>query len=316
MLKIKKLLLQNYTGYKDVEFDFTREEGAYKPICMFFGPNGCGKSTGLRAIETLGQAKQFAGRESDLLFRKMTYHPNYDPTLPHFAEYQATMRIEGVFDAEGVEKRVVVTSNGVEINELEGFRNVAWIAADDPMNMKKFQIPGERSDLFLKIAEAIYGYKVSLGKAVQTFEKGWDGRKATYDQFVNGTVLGEKIVFYQDFTLDKGAEIVHFKSMSDGERKIATVLRMLCDPAMMDKSDIVLIDNIEMHAYMRRHAPMVKSLVECFPTKQFIVTSHSPILVGMDDSELGIHVDSFVGKTYGNDCLFDVAAMKGLKMLS
>lgn len=314
MLKIKKLILKNYTGYKDAEFDFARPDGTYKPICLFYGPNGCGKSTGLRAIEMLGQAKQFVGRENDLVFRKMTYHPDYDPTLPHFAEYQEEMRVEGLFDADGVEKRVVVTSQGVEVNELEGFRNCIWIDADNQMNMKKFQIPSERIDLFLEMAEAIYGYPVSLGKPVETFEKGWDGREDTYENFVNGTVGGERVTFYQDFVLDKGSEKVHFKSMSDGERKIATLLRSLCDPAMMDRSDIVLIDNIEMHAYMERHAPMILKLIECFPTKQFIVTSHSPILVGVNNPKLGIYVPSFVGNRFGNDCLFDVAQVKGMQL--
>jgi predicted ATPase len=313
MLKIKKLRLKNYAGFRDTEFDFTRTDGTFKPICLFFGPNGCGKSTGLRAIEMLGQAKQFIGRENDLVFRKMTYHTDYDPTLPHFAEYQEEMTIEGVFDLDGVEKLVVITSKGVETNELEGFRNAIWINADDQMNMKKFQIPADRIDLFLAMAEAIYGYPVSIGKGVETFEKGWDGRKDTYEKFTDGSIGGERITFYQDFVLDKGSEKVHFKSMSDGERKIATLLRSLCDPAMMDRSDIVLIDNVEMHAYMERHAPMILKLIECFPTKQFIVTSHSPILVGVDLPLLGIQCPSFVGKRFGNDCLIDVAMLKGLQ---
>lgn len=315
MLRIKKLILIQYAGYRHVEFDFTRPDKTYKPICLFFGANGCGKSTALRAIELLGQAKQYAGRENDLIFRKMTYHPDYDPTLPHFTKYKESMRIEGIFDFNGEEKRVVVTSEGVETNELEGFRNAVWINADDQMNMKKFQIPSERINLFLEMAEAIYGYKVSLGKPVDTFEKHWDGKESTHNKFLDGTIGGEHIVFYQDFILDKGAEKVHFKSMSDGERKIATLLRSLCDPAMMDSGDIVLIDNLEMHAYMERHAPMVINLLKCFPDKQFIVTSHSPVLVGMDNRSLGIHVPSFVGDRYGKDCLFDVSKVKGLQFL-
>lgn len=314
MLKIKSLKLKNYAGFREVEFDFTRPDGTYKPICLFFGPNGCGKSTGLRAIEMLGQAKQFVGRDNDLVFRKMTYHPDYDPTLPHFAEYQEEMRIEGVFDLDGTEKKVVLTTKGVETNDLTGFRNAIWINADDQMNMKKFQIPSERIELFLEMANAIYGYPASISKAVETFEHGWDGRKETHEKFATGDVPGERVTFYQDFVLDKGSEKVHFKSMSDGERKIATLLRSLCDPSMMDRSDIVLIDNIEMHAYMERHAPMILKLIECFPEKQFIVTSHSPILVGVNSPSLGIHVPSFVGQRFGNDCLFDVSMMKGMQI--
>ena len=149
---------------------------------------------------------------------------------------------------------------------------------------------------------------MSLGKPVETFENSWDGREDSYNKLKNDK---RKVVFYQDFILDKGDVKVHFKSMSDGERKIATLLRSLCDPAQMDRSDIVLIDNLEMHVFVARHAKMVKKLLEVFPTKQFIVTSHSAVLVGANDPDLNIFIPSFVGKTYGEDCLFDVPKIKG-----
>ena len=313
MLKIKNLTLQNYTGYKNAFFDFTRPGGSYKPVSVFFGPNGIGKSTCLNAINLIGQCKQYVGRKNDLIFRKLTYHPDYDPTLPHFAAYTEKMRIEAVFELDGEEKRVIVTSDGVEKCELSGSRNSVFIAADHPMSMKRFQIPSDRVDIFLDVARAVYGYDVKLDKPVETFESQWDGREDTYEKFQTGQVEGMKIVYFQDFILDKGDVKVHFKSMSDGEQKIATVLRSLCDPALMDVSDIVLIDNIEMHVYMERHAPMLKKLVECFPSKQFILTSHSPILVGMNKPNLGIYIKSFVAQEYGEDCLFDVMQIKGQK---
>jgi predicted ATPase len=311
MLKIKKLLLKNYAGYKEATFDFVREDGSFKPLAAFYGPNGCGKSSCLDAINLLGQAKQYIGRSSDLLFRKMTYHIDYDPTLPHFAEYAETMRIEGTFDFNGAEKVVIVTSSGVERNDLEGFGNIVYINADHPMNMKKFQIPGERIDLFLEIANEVYGYKSSVGKPVQTYEKGWDGSEASYSDY-DSKPEGESYVFYQDMILNKEEEgvKVHFKSMSDGERKIATVLRNLCDPVVIDRSDIILIDNTEMHVYMERHAPMIAKILSCFPTKQFIITTHSPILVGMNSPAMGIVVPSFIGDRYGQDCLFNVPKIK------
>ena len=309
MLKIKKLILKNYAGFRSAEFDFTRPDGSFKPINLFFGPNGCGKSTALQAINVLCQAKAYVGRENDLIFRKLTFHPDYDPTLPHFAKYVDEMRIEGIFDLDGEEQKVIIsTTNGVERNDLLKFSNVVFVDADHPMNMKKFQIPEERIDVFTDIAKAVYGYDVSLGKPVETFENSWDGREDTYNNLKNDK---KKVVFYQDFILDKGDVKVHFKSMSDGERKIATLLRSLCDPTQIDRSDIVLIDNLEMHVFVSRHAKMVKKLIEVFPSKQFIVTSHSAVLVGANDPDLKIYIPSYVGVTYGNDCLFDIPKIKG-----
>lgn len=300
MLKIKKLSLKNYAGYRSTDFDFVKSDGTYKSVCCFYGPNGGGKSTALRAIELLGQAKQFAGRDNDLLFRKLTYHPDYDPTLPHFAQYVDEMRIEGVFDSDGTEKKVTVTTNGIEANDLEGFRNLTWIDADNPMNMKKFQLPSDRADVFLDIAKVVYGYEVSLGKAVETFEKGWDGSEKSYDGFATGHAK-KSIVFYQDFIIEKGSDSIHFKSMSDGERKIATLLRSLCDPNLVDNRNIILIDNIEMHIYWERHARLIDKLVEIFPDKQIICTTHSGTLL------------QHVFRKYGAECLFDVDYMKGMK---
>lgn len=309
MLKIKKLTLKNYAGFRSAEFDFCRPDGSFKPVNMFFGPNGCGKSTALQAINILCQARMYVGRQSDLIFRKLTFHPDYDPTLPHFAKYADEMRLEGVFDLCGVEKKVIIsTTNGVEQNDLQQFSNVVFIDADHPMNMKKFQIPADRIEVFKDVARAVYGYEVSLEKTVETYESSWDGRKDSYEKFKTDE---KKVVFYQDFILDKGDVKVHFKSMSDGERKIATLLRSLCDPTTIDRSDIVLIDNVEMHVYMARHGKMIKKILESFPTKQFIMTSHSPILIGVNDQDLGIFIQSYVGTSYGPDCLFDVMNIKG-----
>lgn len=179
MLKLKKLHLQNYTGYRNVIFDFTRRNGLIKPISVFFGPNGCGKSTCLHAIDLLGRAKQYQGRENDLLFRKMIYHQDYDPTLPHFMSSESEMRLVGTFDQCGEEKIVEVTSSqkdstdGIVRNDLHGLRNesnqvvgMVYIDADHPMTMQKFQLPAERAEAFIDIAETVYAYKVDLGKPV------------------------------------------------------------------------------------------------------------------------------------------------------
>jgi len=306
-------------GYYDSRFEFTFPDKTFKPVSVLFGPNGCGKSTALRAIELLGRAKQYKRRNNDLLFRKMIYHTDYDPTLPHFKLLKEHMDIAGVFDYRGEQKLVYLTSNfekykdGIVRNDLESLRHddtslllsMVFIDADNPMNMKKFQLPVDRKDMFLNIAETVYGYPVSLGIPVRSTEFEWDGREETYETFVNGNekISGEHYDYYQDLIINKGNTRVHFKSMSDGERKIATLIRNLCDPVIIDRSDVVLIDNIEMHIYFKRHARMIDKLLECFPDKQFIVTSHSGILI------------DHVAEKYGKDCLFDVAEMKGETLL-
>jgi predicted ATP-binding protein involved in virulence len=61
---------------------------------------------------------------------------------------------------------------------------------------------------------------------------------------------------------------------------------------------MILIDNICMHIYKDRHAAMIDELMNIFPNKQFFITTHSPILVGMEDKKLGISIPSFLPQKF------------------
>lgn len=334
MLKIKSLFLKNYAGFKDpVTFDFTNE-GKFKPINMFFGPNGCGKSTALNAIALVGRAKAYKKRnknEDNLLLRKLQFHTDYDPNYAGFTKYQDTMEIKAIFSDETKEYVVHVDDDDVIVNDLEN-RNgdsVVFIDADNPLNTNKFQIPADRANLFIHLAKAIYGYdcwlekpvasdgvsadKTSLKKALAAFANKTDknvqnnsidlSRSEIYEALTESS-SAENLCFYQDFVINKGDVKVHYKSMSAGEKKIATLLRNLCDPAIIDRSDIVLVDNLELHVYFKRHTRMIDEILQSFPTKQFIVTSHSAVMI------------DHVGKTFGQNCLYDVPVIKGQLLLA
>ena len=331
MLKIRSLELSNYAGFnKRSVFRFTYNNGSYKPLCVFFGPNGCGKSTGLNAIAVLSRAKAYSKRKKDeenLLLRKMQFHPDYDPNYAGFTKYKEDMEMIAIFENHVGEELIVhIKDDDVVRNDLAslGSENVVFIDADHPINNSKFQIPSERIELFLELAEAIYGYKCFVEKPVSAtgVEAGSDSLKEIISVYANNyetiassestpTVSKEEIYahlsdhkkaelsFYQDFVIQKGEVKVHYKSMSAGEKKIATLLRNLCDPAVIDKSDIVLVDNIEMHVYFKRHVKMLEKILEKFPTKQFIVTTHSSLMI------------DHVKKKFGDSCLFDIPIIKG-----
>jgi predicted ATPase len=312
MLRIKRLRLKNYCGYKDTTFNFC-PNGRWIPMAIFFGPNGIGKSTGLNAIRLLTAGKEFKGRDMDLVLRSLVHNDEYNPDLSGYTPPSEEMLIEGVFDENGEEKVVRVEAlywevehvgvrptptdfigheycmvncrvkgemresdsaqewiitmfqGGFVRNDLESKqeKSVLFLDSDNPINMKKFQIPETRAKLFIEMGEAVYGYPCSLSSPV-----------------VSGA--GDKeMKFFADFILGKGGgkTKIHFKRMSDGEKKIATMLRTLCNPTEIDEPDIVLIDNIEMHIYFKRHPKLVEKLLECFPNKQFLVTTHSAVLI-------------------------------------
>lgn len=237
----------------------------------------------------------------------MIFHPDYDPSLPHFVKHNLDMSINATFvDDNSNPYRVEITSkdvypggkfDGIIKVEIPSRDVVAWIDADHIMNMNKFQIPADRIDKFINMAETVYGYRCDIGSEVVTTSSG----VTTVNPALQKTQ--KTVKYYQDFIIDKGNSKVHFKSMSAGEKKIATLLRNLCNPLVVDKPGIILVDNVEMHVYFKRHARMIDKLLEEFPEKQFIVTTHSQVVI------------EHVGKKYGSRCLFDIPKIKGEKML-
>ena len=53
-----------------------------------------------------------------------------------------------------------------------------------------------------------------------------------------------------------------------------------------------------MHVYMERHVKMINKILSMFPNKQFIMTTHSPVLVGVQDHENNIDITPAVEGKY------------------
>jgi AAA15 family ATPase/GTPase len=293
MNKLKKLILKNYCGYRDNEFDFSEGNGI-KNISIFFGSNGSGKSSLLSAINLISNPYSNLAKDTKLAFRKLTYHPDYEPDYQGYKEAASGMRIEGIFVSPEGEKRVVIESEGVKVCELERklHGHAYFIDADNPLNMRRFQVADTYINQFLEMASIIYGFKCEVGRKVEDFLSD------------ENNAITERLVVYTDLVLhktykDSGDTVkVHFKNMSDGERKIATLLAYLFDPCYIDDRDIVLIDNAELHVHFRRHPAMIDKMLEYFPKKQFIITSHSGTMIN--------HISSKYGKQY----LYDLEEIK------
>jgi predicted ATPase len=296
MLKLKKIRLANFGGYEDTTFDFQTVPTGPKtlsgqidsllsnylgsgivPISMFFGPNGIGKSTVLEAIRFVSNPTVFKGRQqsADVYLRPWVRDTEYIPLSDHVLEKQKSpMRVEAVFTDGERDYDVFLTNTGFEKMELpprpEGSSSggyLYYVDADNPLNWARFQLIDVHAKRFVELAEAIYGYECDLDG---------DVKDQLFDE--DGNVLAEH-TYYQDLIVTKGKDKVHYARMSAGEKKIATMIRMLCNPDNTDDKDILLIDNMEMHVYFKRHPKMIEKLREYFPTKQIIATTHSKSMI-------------------------------------
>jgi len=300
MVKLKKLHLKNYCGYRDAVFDFTDVTGVPKHLACFFGPNGSGKSTMLEAIHLLASAHRFFEKDTSLLFCRKTFNPDYDPAKTEYTlnyvlnssfateEFKLKilngledMRIEGSFVTDQGDKNVVITTSGVKLNELSDkqMSYSYFIDADHPMNTNKFQLPTGLEEQFIDLSKTVYGFDCYLGDPVNDIDK-----------------TGE--IYFTDFIIEKLGVKVHYGNMSGGEKKLATLLRHLCNPLYIDNFDIIILDSIEKEVYFARHAPMIDKLLAIFPQKQFFIATHSPILVGLQDTERGIFISPYLPKEF------------------
>ncbi len=266
----------------------------------------------ISGITMAGEAFRYAGRPMDVVFRKFVFNKDYDPIasqykfeMVHKSDEQSWtsqsermelltetekdgMKVEAIFDQDGEEKEVVFTDKALLKNGLErrSGNYCYYIDADNPMNMTRFQVNEQHMDRFIELTKIVYGFDVELKSPVKAMTK-----------------RGEEEIFMTDAVIDKYGVSVHFKSMSAGEKKIATLIAGLCDPNYIDDTNIIIVDNVAMHIYFKRHVRMVEKLLELFDDKQFFLTTHSGVLIDALDSSSLYDLEDYVkyNKDYAGD---------------
>jgi AAA15 family ATPase/GTPase len=276
MAKLKNIHLINFCGYEDTFFDFSSPAGCLfrrgiKPLALFYGPNGSGKSSVLEAIKLISNPLVLQNRCTPVesILRSSIRDDDSNPIADAISNKEKrSMRVEATFVSTEGEKKVILTDKGFIVNELPLSHNghVFYVDADHPINWSKFQLISDHADKFIDLAETIFGFDCDLGGEV------WDSIAEA-----DGSV--SKHLYYQDLIITKGNSKVHFANMSAGEKKIATVIRQLCDPDNLLNKEIVLIDNLDLHVYYKRHVKMLDKIMEYLGDRQLIATTHSAVLI-------------------------------------
>jgi len=316
---LKSLTLKNYCGFEDYTFDFTKPNGdLYKYIC-FFGPNGIGKSTLLEAISLLTWTTS-RYRPDQIQQRLRKYVRNEDYSLYNSLAYPkfdvGNMTITGTF-TDGQEDYVVsLNENGFERNDLVPMapkesesEDILAIASTGPWggdfikhNQRLIHFMSTDSDLSLNKFQLHSGYMKKFEETYTTIT----GYSAVCLPPAGTTILER--LYCTDFTILKNKHKVHFKRMSAGERKIAKafsqIFNLMYDLANPIPGEIlldgyprmILLDNIEMHIYYKRHVDFINCIKDVFNKQQIFSTTHSGVLIprflcGENDQENELYID-------------------------
>jgi predicted ATP-binding protein involved in virulence len=105
-----------------------------------------------------------------------------------------------------------------------------------------------------------------------------------------------------DLVVDFGAGEVPFGSLSDGQRGFFAMIAeiairctqlnpQLNGDAIRQTKGLVLVDEIDLHLHPEWQRQIVRSLVETFPNIQFVVTTHSPVVLTEVEPESVVDLD-------------------------
>jgi len=239
--------LRDYCGYRETTFDLNRD------FSCFYGPNGCGKTTALNVIMTLCSSLDYR----DDMRRKMALKP-------YIRDGAASFEVNGLFEHEGKEYEVVFTQDGFEKNEILNkefwWPGLAYFAKFDA-DTRVFCLPSEKWERFKEYYDGIFGYNI----------------EPDFYEMDDGS--GEKETIVAGFYLYKPQGKVSFERASAGEKKAAKSLSQIVNLPDERLPNIVLVDNLEMHVYYRRHLTMFETVKNMFEGMQVISTTHSTVVV-------------------------------------
>lgn len=248
-MRLKKLELKDYCGYKHISFDLNRD------FSCLYGPNGCGKTTVLNVITTLCSSLDF--KDQQRLDRAF---------FPYIRDGAASFCVTGLFEHEGKDYEVVLTEKGFQKNEI--LKEKWWWAgmtyfAKFDADTRVFCLTKEKWPEFQSSYEEIVGFKVEP----DFYDDIDDSTKKLRGCYATG------------FYIYKPQGKIPFERASAGEKKVAKSLSQIVNLPKERLPHIVLIDNMEMHVYYKRHLIMFDVMKKIFTGMQIVATSHSTVIV-------------------------------------
>ncbi|HEE9788928.1 TPA: ATP-binding protein [Enterobacter soli] len=296
------------------------------------GGNGCGKTTFLNAInkhiqhtyvEKKHDAKERSLQNLAHWKNQMDNNPKgtsqysqgevqYNYVIRELEEYETgvetivtdTIGLCALLDEGKAIYKYFIAERKSDINASTG---ASKASLDDKISKNKFQINEKR------LGNEFENHLVNL-KTRQSFAKTYDKNLDLFNKLQqwfnelerNISVLMEDDSFKLSFDSDNfnflllqdGKEPYSFQTLSSGYSSIFNVLSELImvseayKTSPQDMQGIVLIDEIDAHLHVSLQRKILPFLSSLYPKIQFIVTTHSPFVIGSLDNAIVFDLSS------------------------
>ncbi|MBT9545118.1 MAG: AAA family ATPase [Candidatus Sericytochromatia bacterium] len=287
---------------------------------LLLGNNGLGKTTLLKAIalSALGPAVRSSGIYANHLVRRdvslsqpqtaclngfFVPHPQdrVPVTTPKTKYLNSTIQIVRKGDLEEFEWMNGETQawDSIYSSSSDAFFFVGYGATRRVEQRERVDLSGRRGSSFVRaqriqsLFEEAYSL-LPLNTWLPEFRHSNPGR---YKQVVNliNRLMGDGHYQFQgeleagEYLFEKGGLKIPFPDLSDGYRAflgwVGDLLYHICMTApkgkkLTENQGIVMVDEIDLHLHPKWQMTVLKTLATALPQIQFIVTSHSPLLVG------------------------------------
>ena len=307
MFKIKKLRLVNFRGFTDTTIEFDDR------ITCIAGINGAGKSSVLQALskilESLDATLPTHSYITENDFNKNIKNPKVKIELDYLlgnAVCEKKITSEGIFSIQEDSFLNYKKTHDLIIS----YYSVNRSDLDLDITIDKGKDLSAKSEAMTNAFNSVTRYKEFFqwfrdredrenAIKLEKYEKG-DVQKI-YEDTELKAVRNAISALTPDFSkmkIDSNRQTIivtkenatlDFSTLSDGEkaiitlfgdiaRRLAIVNEKLENP--LDGNGIILIDEIDLHLHPSWQRKICRALVETFPNCQFVVTTHSPQILG------------------------------------
>lgn len=300
--RIERLLITGFRCFDNLELDFSTDSTLGGDWTCIAGLNGAGKSTILQAISLLFMGPDYArelGGERLQAMRRQDAAGDYEETvlrawIDHGGEEHY---LELTIDGRGPRGTSRVGNGGGSENPLSFWGSldhlpVAGFGASRNLSDSPDRWDGASGIVLSQIS--LFDPMARLVRAEELLQQKTAARPL-FCQLAE-EVFAEEAIKVQDdgaaLRFTTGGSTVRAHELPDGFRSSAAWMASLCArfsaarpsaESLEDLSGVALIDEIDLHLHASLQRKIVPRLRQALPKVQFIVTSHSPLVIASFD---------------------------------